>query len=149
MMEAVIIRDRDELYEDWKRLGENFSPSLYQRLDNYSKFIDKLYQHADNYAVVEEDILMGMISFYANDPVKKTAYITEIIVDKPYQGRGIGRKLIDICVGVSVRKGMNKIRLEVKKDNTGAIHFYNRLGFRYESDKSEEAVYMYCDIGRE
>lgn len=145
-METIVIKDQKKLFEGWKKLGENYSPSLYQRIDNYDQFIEKLFQYAENYALVEDEVLMGMISFYANDIIREKAYITEIIVDQQFQRMGIGKKLIDICISESKKKGMNGIRLEVKKNNQGAIKFYERMGFRYESDKSMIAIYMYCDI---
>ena len=140
------IKDYFELYDGWKKLGIVYTPPLHKRIGNYDQFIEKLYKYAENYAIMNQGTILGMISFYANDQEEKVSYITEIIVDTKYQKLGIGKKLIQICIDDAKEKEMRKIRLEVKKGNSNAIGFYQRMGFQYEGMASDISIYMVCSL---
>ena len=49
-----------------------------------------------------------------------------------FRGRGLGRELLNGCVGWSGRAGAHKIDLEVWPHNTAARHLYERAGFVVE-----------------
>jgi diamine N-acetyltransferase len=44
-------------------------------------------------------------------------------------GQGVGRMLMEACVGEAVRRGVDTIRLTVWTENARAIDFYRRMGF--------------------
>lgn len=45
------------------------------------------------------------------------------------QGRGLGRRLIEVLCDALVARGVPRVHLGASKDNSGAIAFYHRLGF--------------------
>ena len=56
------------------------------------------------------------------------------VIDPKYQGRGYGKKIVDLICDKAKEKYKN-ILLEVKKDNLKAIHIYEKYGFTtYKTD---------------
>lgn len=54
-----------------------------------------------------------------------------------YRGRGIGRQLLQACIAKARAKGITRIELEVRADNTRAIGLYKALGFEVEAIKRQ------------
>jgi ribosomal protein S18 acetylase RimI-like enzyme len=46
-----------------------------------------------------------------------------------YQGRGLGRELMDRAEAILVEHGCAKINLQIRAINTRVIQFYERIGF--------------------
>lgn len=134
-------------YEDiYKLLNEysNIFPNLSQRVI-YNEFAQKLEAFADVYVLCVDGKNAGMIAFYSNDEIGKTAYITLIGVKKNFRNLGLGKQLLKFCESVSIEKGFTKIKLEVNKLNETAIRFYIRNGFSQIS-QDEKSLYMMKEL---
>ena len=57
------------------------------------------------------------------------AEIRSLVVREPYQGQGIGKKLVEACVSEALNLGLNRIFVLTYK-----VEFFHKLGFR-EVDK--------------
>lgn len=75
--------------------------------------------------------------------------ITNVSVDKKRQNQGIGRLLLEELKSRAEKAGVNKIYLEVRAGNRGAVHLYQKAGFvenglrkNYYEDPVEDAVLM-------
>ena len=51
-----------------------------------------------------------------------------LVLDENYQGKGLGKQLMNLMVKESSLFGVKKVTLEVRKDSK-AIAFYRKLGF--------------------
>ena len=51
-----------------------------------------------------------------------------LAMDDKFQGKGFGKKLMDIMIDESQVHGVKKVSLEVRKDSE-AINFYRKFGF--------------------
>tara|TARA_B100000029_G_scaffold501404_1_gene574695 strand:- start:1228 stop:1707 length:480 start_codon:yes stop_codon:yes gene_type:complete len=60
-----------------------------------------------------------------------------LAVSQGYQRQGIGRQLIEWLESSAKTSGRKIMSLEVRASNTGAMGFYNRLGFYEESVKHD------------
>ncbi len=58
-------------------------------------------------------------------------HLANISVDKKYQRKGIGTKLLATITEQAKEKGLKKIFLEVRKSNLKAQKFYEKFNFRY------------------
>lgn len=70
-------------------------------------------------------------SWVTND--KRRSYIHHFGISKNYQGRGLGKKLMDRTMEVATLDGY-QIKLEVHRENSIAIKLYEKYGFKYLGD---------------
>lgn len=84
-----------------------------------------------------DDNYVGMV---AVDKSKHPYWIFNLIVDKKYQGHGLGAQLLDYSV-----KSLGGEALSVEKTNDIAIHIYEKYGFIAKKTKNgdKDMNYMY------
>lgn len=79
------------------------------------------------YRVVEEN--KEIVAYFGLAIVDDTADITTIAVRTDFQGRGIGRKLMQEILDIAASRNLRKIMLEVKPENLAAISLYQKFDF--------------------
>jgi ribosomal protein S18 acetylase RimI-like enzyme len=108
-------------------VSEHFSPS---RIEGEMKSPDSTYLLA-----ILGDRLIGYALLRKGgnaqlagvaDPIE----LARIYILKAYLGRGYGSLLMQACLGEAGRAGHDAIWLGVWQQNTGAIRFYERSGFK-------------------
>ena len=120
----------------------NYLPGLEERVKDINAYSEKLSRNARVLCQYVNDKCTGFCAYYANDMNTKTGYITQIAIHEDFRRQGLGRRLIRECIDDMKRSGMNRVRLEVRKDNDGAIAFYKSEGLAFESEASPESFYM-------
>lgn len=58
------------------------------------------------------------------------ARLYSLAVDADFRGLGLAAALVEDAERVAARRGMTRLRLEVREDNAAAIRLYERLAFR-------------------
>lgn len=99
---------------------------LGRKADDY---LLKIKNNAEVISITIKGRVVGCAVYYCNDFESKTAYLSMLIVDKEYYGRGIGGWLLDAFIMKVKTLGFNWCKLEVRNDNDGAIHVYSKKGF--------------------
>lgn len=93
-------------------------------------FLSELSKSYSQFWVLTDDetdeIVVGYLVFWQ---LFDESEILNIAIGLPYRGLGFAKKLIAKAIAHSVRKGLKKLTLEVRKSNEAAIHLYQRLGF--------------------
>ncbi len=69
-------------------------------------------------------------------------YIHNIQVKKSFWRQGIGSELMNRAFSLAKQLDCPKITLKVLKKNTGAINFYQKLGFSILANADSESVYL-------
>ena len=118
-----IIKACDAAFEEPVSEREIY-PDLLQKICRYGIFA---------FACQEEPA--AYCAFYANDADSLTAYISLIAVKPEYQRLHIGRQLLEYCLKTAADRGMHYCALEVKKNNSSAIRFYQENGFVFWSER--------------
>lgn len=62
----------------------------------------------------------------------RTLWIWELHVASTWQGRGIGRRLVDVLAEKAGAAGLRTLLVETQNTNVPAIRFYRRTGFEIE-----------------
>ena len=57
------------------------------------------------------------------------AHLYTIAVDPALQGRGLGKRLLEVCLKEARRRGCDRFSLEVRADNKRAIALYKMAGY--------------------
>lgn len=80
----------------------------------------------------------GLVELVEIDYIHRRAEF-QIIIAPSYQGRGYAKAATRIAVGYAFRVlNLHKVYLVVDKDNTAAVHIYERCGFQIEGLLKEE-----------
>ena len=101
-------------------------------IDQWWRELAQLHNH---YFVVES---AGELCGYAGLSISGSdADIQTIAIADPFQGKGIGRKLLNQLVARSLELGVTYIFLEVRSDNTSALSMYSSFGFAEISKRAK------------
>ena len=101
----------------------------YELLNFYDEAYNKdiLIQSINEYdhieVLVDDDKLIGYIIYRIVDVV----HLLKIFIDDAYKGHGYAKLLFDSMIANS--NGLNKIYLEVRKNNASAVKFYTKNNF--------------------
>lgn len=60
---------------------------------------------------------------------KLELYVPELVVSENHRGSGIGKSLMDSCIGIAKKKKCFRIRLESGNQRKDAHQFYKKIGF--------------------
>lgn len=101
-----------------------------------------------HYLVMEVD---GVICGYGGMWVLfEEAHVTNVAIMPEYRGKGRGKRLMLAMMRHAVKRGAEKMTLEVREGNLVAQHLYQRLGFEqngfrpgYYSDTGEGAKLLW------
>lgn len=102
---------------------------MFERVD-LIVFSAKISTYAVHFSVSDQDDIIGFMAAYCNDEESKIAYITTISISPKYQGKGLGKKLLEEGIKYARQKGYLYVRLQVRKANIIALKFYEGFGFQ-------------------
>ena len=119
---------------------ESLTIPLSKRVD-LEQFAEKILSFGEVYAYCEEEKILGLIAFYANDKEKRIAYLTYICVNEKNRVKGMGLQMMDWMRKVCMEKGMKKIRLSTNVKNKNAQRFYENQGYQKIESSADEYVY--------
>jgi len=74
----------------------------------------------------------GFLRYFPEKNQKRFNISLGIVVADNFQGKGVGRALMNYLIKHSIKEKIKKIWLSVYADNKGAIKFYNSFGFEIE-----------------
>jgi ribosomal protein S18 acetylase RimI-like enzyme len=109
-------------------------PKTKSEKTKFAKLVLQYLSEEDKKILVADDgsKIVGLISMMFLPRLNRTRqelYIPELIVAKKYRRLGVGKMLIESCVGIAKRKNCFRIRLESGKQRKEAHKFYPSLGF--------------------
>ncbi|MDF1815152.1 MAG: GNAT family N-acetyltransferase [Verrucomicrobiales bacterium] len=82
-------------------------------------------------AIYQNEVLSGMLAFcHENDPEDlELFWIFRLMIDKVYQGRGLGFAAMKLAIDEMTALGAKRIRTMHKSENVVASSLYRKLGF--------------------
>lgn len=102
-------------------------PIQWENINEYAKSCPA----GSQFVAVDNENVTGYISYKSPTRLPSNSHVLEIAigVHPKYQGKGIGRKLIEFIMHWGADNDKTKICLRVLATNTGAVNFYKSLGF--------------------
>jgi len=105
--------------------------SSFSLKSNYNKVYKKLISQKNNIGVMaclnKKAIGYASINFNISIRGGIRAYIEDVVVEKKFRKKGIGKSLVNILLKYAQKKKCYKVVLECSKEN---INFYRSLGFK-------------------
>ena len=114
-------------------------------------------EEIDIYVIKEDEKFIGelTVNYVSHDLKSETipnirVYFEAFRIDKKYQGKGLGQKLIEYTINDLKEKGFKEFTIGVEEDNEKAKHIYLKYGFIEaidygkgdEFDPSEYILYL-------
>lgn len=88
-----------------------------------------------HFVAMEDKELMGCVVLVPLDNTNHKAQLIQMAVDIPYQGKGLGRQLVDALINFARSGGFKEVQIHSRSDITS---FYSHLGFTIYGDEFEE-----------
>ena len=118
--------------EKYNIVGDGYREKYFDKtIEEVKKCNGKIMLYKDNEKIA--GLIVGLIN---NDETErydfkapKRGRITELVVDKEYRGRQIGKKLLDEMTNYLKSIGCEKILIAVFGYNESAIKFYEKNGY--------------------
>lgn len=117
-----------DLYWHLMQCDDNFIPPLSTKATVHA-YARKIFDKAVTFEAWSEDILVGLVAAYFNDPENVTGYITNVSILSNYMRLGIAGELIKNCIDFAIHHRFDEISLEVNVANDSAIRLYSKFGF--------------------
>ena len=124
------IQIRDFLWRNKDAFNPPFNTTT--NIDSYSK---KLNEKASRIELWEGSSLNGLLCFYTNIEIEEL-YISYFCVSNKCIGKGFGKTMFKMLQ----ERPHKTIVLEVRKNNTNAILFYKKFGFKATSENQEKIL---------
>jgi ribosomal-protein-alanine N-acetyltransferase len=118
--------------EEIRRLladAEAQSPFSLNRGRNIDAYLEKLAEKAEVLLWLQPSATAGFIAFYCNDPDRKVAFISMVVVDPGAGGQGIGAALVRQVLETARDRSFGRVELEVHRENRRAVRLYESFGF--------------------
>jgi ribosomal protein S18 acetylase RimI-like enzyme len=134
MDNIILVDSKNEIL----KLLETFSSSLHSLSSgqvNKEIMAEKLEKYAVVLKMEDDGQDIAFSAFYCNNMIQKIGFLTFIAISPKYKRQGYGKKMLNEVILHCKENGMEKLALEVRKENLGAIEFYKRFGFRIVSEK--------------
>ncbi len=121
------VQQSEDIHSVILQCDSGFQEPVAQR-QGYPALLEKLSRYALVFAEGTTQC-RGYAAMYANDMQTKTAFLSLLAVTPAYQGMGIARALLAHCEAAAIACGMERITLEVRKENIPARSLYEQQGF--------------------
>ncbi|WP_270181206.1 GNAT family N-acetyltransferase [Alkalihalobacillus sp. CinArs1] len=99
--------------------------------------------HTERYLVKENDHVLGVIEYGMESPRSRKPWLSLLIIDRQYQGRGYARKVYGLYESKMVEKGADLIQIAVHAENSYALRFWRSIGFEVYDERAYEGKQYY------
>ncbi len=120
----------EQILEHLTKCDLLFVPALSERTD-LQEYSIRLEMRATRIEIFEKTKLVGLVAAYFNQG--EDVFITNVSVLPNFQGKGVGRKLMQRLFAECNSRHLKSIVLRVGKENRPAISLYRGLGFEVNS----------------
>ncbi|MGE5474900.1 MAG: N-acetyltransferase family protein [Ignavibacteriales bacterium] len=133
----IVKEDLPEVLDWYNRLDEFMFATGVDRLLTMKEMSNKFYESAVSgydffvWIVNKQGRKIGILKGSMKYRDKDSIWINSILIDSDFRGKGYGKKAVETLMEYAREKfGLNKTLISVIEDNTGAICFWNKIGFR-------------------
>lgn len=114
--------------------SSRFIPPLHETVD-IPEYSQKIFQNSVTFENWNSSILTGLVAIYLNDPNGNTGFITNVSALREVSGKGIALELMQRCIRHTRNLNFREIVLEVSRENTRVIRFYEFFKFTITGEK--------------
>lgn len=101
------------------------------------EYARKLATQAELITWADQGRLGAFVALYGNDAAGKDAFISMVVVARPFRGRGLAAGLVGAALSILRSRGFARCRLQVHRENASALRMYERMDFRKVDDSGQ------------
>lgn len=103
---------------------------------------------ASAYFVAEKNgMLLGGAGIFPTEGLPaNTCELVKMYLSPAARGLGLGKKMIDFCLGTAKAKGFTRVYLETMPELKKAVSVYEKFGFHYLDGPMGNSGHNGCDI---
>ena len=131
--------DSESLIEHLNKCDFIFVQGLTKKI-GIADYVDKIINNATRFEAWKENELVGLIAAYFNDINNHSGYITNVSTIASYEGKGIGKELLNNCIQFGKENNYIELNLEVFSENKPAIHLYEKCHFKIKGFKNDQII---------
>lgn len=129
---------RDMLDKDWEQVAEIYKQGVDTNIATFSNTIPK-YEDFDKshlphcrYVATIKDKVVGWVatSFISSRCVYAGVVEVSIYIHNNYQGKGVGRKLLNHLIEQSEKSGIWTLQSGILQENEASLNLHKKCGFR-------------------
>jgi ribosomal protein S18 acetylase RimI-like enzyme len=122
-----------------------FVPPLSERVE-IKQYAHKIYAHGVRFEAWADGALIGLLAVYCNSLDERLAYITNVsVLGSLPPGAHIASQLLERALAYLGEHQIERVDLEVDRNNSKAIRFYERHGFSVNTT-SGDALLMKLNL---
>jgi len=119
-------------YEQALQLWQSLPGMGLSRADEKENIHDFLHKNPSTcFVALKDGNLIGTILGGSDG---RRGYIYHLAVQQPEQNKGIGKKLVDLCLDEFRKSGIQKCHIFVISDNAEGIVFWKKVGWQLRDD---------------
>ena len=137
--------DKNELLLFLSKMSNEFRTPLLEQARNVGMSLEEYAEKLARLGTIayerNEGMLIGVVIGYTHDTPDEGSYITQVVVDPRFRGRGICSRLLAEYVRYCEVQGLSYVWLRTGIDNLPARHTYERAGFKLSRIEGRAARY--------
>lgn len=109
----------------------------------------ELFQHPNSeyWVVLDGDRILGGIGMFPTKGLPQGCVeLVKLYILKEVRGKGVGRKLMQICINESKSLGFSSVYLETMPELSNAIGLYQEMGFVKLENSLGDSGHFACDL---
>jgi GNAT superfamily N-acetyltransferase len=121
------------LLEDLFTLEADFTPDVDKQVHGLSALVADPSGRSVIMVAEAAGIVVGMATvqtLVSTAEGGRVGLVEDVIVDREHRGKGIGARLLDAVEEWSRRKGLKRLQLLADRENSSALDFYGRNGWK-------------------
>src|SRR5450432_3569667 len=75
------------------------------------EYVEKILKNASLMTYIIQGHIAGFVAYYCNDPLHEFAFLTMLCIAPEYEGKGIGRHLLNCSIADIKSRGFKKYEL--------------------------------------
>lgn len=130
-----------EIHNWFLEVNQEFIPPLANFVE-FEIYSAKIFTNANRFELYNDDVLRGLLAAYFNHE-NKTAFVTLFGISKDFRTlSNIRRLFISFLKEFLKDHRMEYVELEVHRENTSLLRFYNKLKFTVKENRIQSVVFQ-------
>ncbi len=131
----ITIEDKEKVFDLFKECEDFFLLTTGTKPDDCEDYFynlppEKTFEDKYLYGVFHNSSLVAAVDIITDYPEKGEWIIGLLLIHPKARGIGLGKKIHNLLKKLAINEGADKLRIGVLEQNTDALVFWNKLGYK-------------------